>query len=117
MPTPNDPIPNPTPTPKARGGRRPGAGAPAYNLNAFRTGAYSRQAEVSTLILAAYPELRTILKAGSLREGHEETLRRQNAVRAAYRAILEDPDLAQSIKGLVQNSLRKRIAQLEARGL
>ena len=46
-----------------RGGRRPGAGAPRGNMNALKTGAYSRQFALLGRLLAADPRVRATLLA------------------------------------------------------
>src|SRR6266498_3648946 len=48
---------------KGRGGRRPGAGAPRGNLNALKTGLYSKQFAALGSLLAADPKLRETLLA------------------------------------------------------
>jgi hypothetical protein len=45
----------------ARGGRRPGAGAPKGNLNAIKTGRHSKQLLALTEVLLASPAMRSIL--------------------------------------------------------
>ena len=104
----------PTPTKRPHGGKRPGAGAPKGNLNALRSGAYSSRAQLAGLILTAYPELRAVLRSEAIREANQRTARRQNAVRVAYQAVMDDPDLAQTIKALVKDSLRRRLAQIQS---
>jgi hypothetical protein len=44
-----------------RGGRRPGAGAPRGNMNALKSGAYSRQFALLGRLLAADPKIRAVL--------------------------------------------------------
>jgi len=45
-----------------RGGRRPGAGAPAGNTNALRTGGRSRAAETVLAALLTHPNVRAIFR-------------------------------------------------------
>ena len=46
---------------KRRGGKRPGAGAPRGNMNALKTGAYSKQFALLGRLLAEDPKIRTVL--------------------------------------------------------
>jgi hypothetical protein len=46
---------------KGRGGKRPGAGAPKGNLNALKTGLYSKQFAVIGRLLASHPTTREAL--------------------------------------------------------
>ena len=48
--------------PRRRGGRRPGAGAPAGNLNALKTGARSRQLRAFVTAMLGAPETRHMLE-------------------------------------------------------
>lgn len=48
---------------KGRGGKRAGAGAPKGNLNAFKSGRYSKGAHKVVAALLADPELRPIVLA------------------------------------------------------
>ena len=57
MPTTRDPQPPARP----RGGRRPGAGAPKGNLNALKTGRYSRRLAALRAALAAMPVTADVL--------------------------------------------------------
>jgi hypothetical protein len=60
---------------KARGGRRPGAGAPRGNLNGLKSGKYSRQVRAFRLALQAVPRT-------------AETIRRLDAIGDNRRALL-----------------------------
>ncbi len=64
----------------ASGGKRPGAGAPKGNLNAFKTGRRSKQLQAVTNAILADPALRpVILKLHRLR------VRRNQALKEALR--------------------------------
>ncbi len=65
---------------KGRGGRRPGAGAPKGNLNALKTGLYSKQFAALGSILAADSKLRETLLAIGDRLGLKQ--RRANEIAA-----------------------------------
>ena len=54
-----------------RGGRRPGAGAPRGNMNALKTGAYSRQFAELGRLLAADPKIRAVLLDVATRAGRK----------------------------------------------
>jgi len=58
----------PKPGAKRRGGRRPGAGAPRGNMNALKSGAYSKQ----FALLAAEPKVRDTLPAIGARAGRQQ---------------------------------------------
>jgi hypothetical protein len=72
----------PAPAPSAadgaksqRGGKRPGAGAPKGNLNALKTGAYSRQFAELGALFAQDPTIRNTLEAMA----RKHNLKRQRA--------------------------------------
>ena len=54
-----------------RGGCRPGAGAPRGNMNALKTGAYSRQFAELGRLLAADPKIRAVLLDVAARAGRK----------------------------------------------
>ena len=54
-----------------RGGRRPGAGAPRGNMNALKSGAYSRQFAELGRLLAADPKIRAVLLDVATRAGRK----------------------------------------------
>jgi hypothetical protein len=54
-----------------RGGRRPGAGAPRGNMNALKSGAYSRQFAELGRLLAADPKIRAVLLNVATRAGRK----------------------------------------------
>ena len=54
-----------------RGGRRPGAGAPRGNMNALKTGAYSRQFAELGRLLASDPKIRAVLLDVAARAGRK----------------------------------------------
>ena len=85
-----------------RGGRRPGAGAPRGNFNAVKHGMRSERVRRGMIILSLLPEVVDALRA--LKQANAQTYRQRllEAVLTANRAALMDPDLAQSIKALIQ---------------
>ena len=54
-----------------RGGRRPGAGAPRGNMNALKSGAYSRQFAELGRLLATDPKIRAVLLDVAARAGRK----------------------------------------------
>ena len=54
-----------------RGGRRPGAGAPRGNMNALKSGAYSRQFAELGRLLATDPKIRAVLLDIAARAGRK----------------------------------------------
>src|SRR3972149_6795513 len=54
-------MPRACPEPSRRGGKRPGAGAPAGNLNALKHGAHSSYIHALVQALAAHPTTREAL--------------------------------------------------------
>ena len=89
-----------------RGGRRPGAGAPKGNLNAVKTGRYSKRLRTVARALSSIPELSDFFLEFQRRQ------RRGNrrAARIAYRALLEFtasvPDANNPIVAYLRHSLR-----------
>jgi hypothetical protein len=63
----------------SRGGRRPGAGAPTGNLNALKTGRYSKQFATIGRLFAQDPKLRATL----LDIGERLEMKQQNATQSA----------------------------------
>jgi hypothetical protein len=77
----------------AHGGRRPGAGAPIGNLNAFKTGRYSGQFKLALESLLTHEETGDLLRA-ILEKRRQERLHFQALVMASaklvYNAQLSD---------------------------
>jgi hypothetical protein len=97
----------------ARGGRRPGAGAPKGNVNGLRHGLYSARFYEAALIVAVIPELRLLFDAIAKETDRRERQRFTENLTAAYRAVLVHPDLADSIKRLVAARVRAALNQRE----
>ena len=68
-----------------RGGKRPGAGAPRGNLNAVKSGRYSRRLRAIARGLGSIPEVRDFLLDFQRRQRREE----RRAARIARRALLD----------------------------
>ena len=89
-----------------RGGKCPGAGAPKGNLNAVKTGRYSKRLRTVASALNSVPELRDFFLEFQRRQ------RRGNrkAARIAYRALLEFiasvPDANNPIVSYLRHALR-----------
>jgi hypothetical protein len=108
---PVDPRIQPFPRRPGRGGRRPGAGAPRGNTNALKHGVYSKRLQLATLILAAVPELRVLFKAfADKSKPRTPTLRR--AIADAARIVIADPQLAGSIRELVNKRFLEAMDQI-----
>lgn len=95
------------------GGRRRGAGAPRGNLNALKTGAYSRRARGVITALLANPETRAVL----LRLGRN---RREGG--AAFREIivasvrlLYDRPVSEELQGMVDRIIEEYRGSLDYR--
>jgi hypothetical protein len=58
--------------PSRRGGRRAGAGAPRGNMNALKSGAYSKQFALLGQLLAAEPKTRAVLLDLAARAGRKQ---------------------------------------------
>ena len=67
------------------GGRRPGAGAPRGNLNALKTGRYSRRLRTIAKALGMVPEVSAILLEFERRQHRQQ----RKAARLAHRALLK----------------------------
>jgi len=78
-----------------RGGRRPGAGAPKGNMNALKTGAYSKQFALLGALFAQDPTVRDALLA----IGRKHNLKRQKANEVAARIFAGIIDHARQISG------------------
>lgn len=78
-----------------RGGRRLGAGAPKGNLNAIKTGAYSKQFAQVGALLAQDPTVRAALLA----IGRKHNLKRQKATEIAASFFAGIIDHARQISG------------------
>ena len=63
----NAPIPSKELPYYERGGKRPGAGAPRGNTNAFRSGRHSRQLKALLMVLAQIPLFKTLIIQDLLR--------------------------------------------------
>ena len=70
-----------------RGGRRPGAGAPKGNLNAFRTGAHSKQYQRLLEILSREPEAVRLLEEIALGDEKRIKRRRRYAMQVLGRVL------------------------------
>ena len=60
-----------SPAKKKRGGKRPGAGAPKGNMNALKTGAYSKQFAELGRLLASDPKIQVVLLDIGARAGRK----------------------------------------------
>jgi hypothetical protein len=95
-----------------RGGRRSGAGAPKGNTNALRHGLYSRRVAYSALVLAAVPEFRALFLAMQASERSPRRATVHRALTDAARIVLNDPELAGSIRQIVNQRLRNVLIQI-----
>lgn len=71
----------------ARGGRRPGAGAPKGNLNAFKTGKTSAQYQRLLDTLAGDPEMTRLLQELALGDEKRAARRRRYALSVLKRVM------------------------------
>jgi hypothetical protein len=88
-----------------RGGRRPGAGAPRGNLNALRTGAYSKQLSAAIGALLSVPQTRRVMLA-LIEEKRRDRDRFRDIIFAAAK-LIHDAQLTASIKQQLEQELRK----------
>lgn len=99
-------MPRACPEQSRRGGKRPGAGAPKGNINAVKTGRYSKRLRAVARALNSIPELRDFFLEFQRRQ------RRGNrkAARLAHQALLEFiasvPDANNPIVAYLRHSLR-----------
>jgi hypothetical protein len=96
-----------------RGGHRPGAGAPKGNVNGLKHGLYSPRFHLGALIIAAVPELRFLFDALQLESARKERKEAMAAISAAYRIVLNDPEMAESIKQLVRDRMRDALKRVQ----
>jgi hypothetical protein len=98
-----------------RGGRRPGAGAPKGNLNAFRNGKYSERFLKGALMIALLPEVQVVLAALKREDARKHRDYFNHIMLAALQAAETDPDLAESIRQLIQARIRQAAQTLQKR--
>ena len=67
------------------GGRRPGAGAPRGNMNAVKSGRYSKRLRTLAKALAGVPEVAAILAEFERRQ----RVQRRKAIRIAHRVLVD----------------------------
>jgi succinylglutamate desuccinylase len=77
-----------------RGGKRPGAGAPKGNLNAFRTGKTSRQYKQLLEIISADPEAMRLVREIALGNEKLAARRRRYAMQVLNRLLQRFEDQA-----------------------
>ncbi|HXH23014.1 MAG TPA: hypothetical protein VNN10_13385 [Dehalococcoidia bacterium] len=88
-----------------RGGKRPGAGAPAGNTNALKQGAYSRRIRRATLLLLILPEVQDLLRAILRARAADSAALFREFVAVARYAASQDPKIEESIRQVI----RKRV--------
>ncbi len=76
-----------------RGGRRRGAGAPKGNLNAVKSGRYSRRLRAIATGLALVPEVREFLLEFNRRKLREQRRAERIAIKAVQDFLSEFPQL------------------------
>ena len=82
-----------------RGGRRPGAGAPRGNANAFLTGRYSNRYKDAAMLVKIIPQLRPHVDQAPT--GRERRRRFDQLLEAGRDAIQANPDLAARLELLI----------------
>ncbi len=80
--------PSKTPKKSGRGGKRPGAGAPRNNLNAYKHGRYSLQTALLVQALLAQPRTRRLLL--SLLKGQVPRVPASHPLPATREALLQE---------------------------
>jgi hypothetical protein len=101
--------------PGQRGGRRPGAGAPVGNTNAFKNGIYSRRLNQVARLITGSPEL-TRLIGGIINATERNNRKRlQTSLAVAYEAALQDPVSRNSINQILQESVLRRLNQIQTK--
>lgn len=102
-----------------RGGRRPGAaegsprrGAPKGNLNALKTGAYSRQLKAAISALLDHHETRPVLLA-ILEQKRRDRLRFQALMIVSAR-LLQNGRLSATIRRKLEQYLESECAHIES---
>ena len=90
-----------------RGGRRPGAGAPKGNLNALKTGAYSRQLGAAIGALLSVPQTRAVMLA-LIDQKRRDSDRYRDIIFAAAK-LIHDAELTASIKQQLEQQIRKEL--------
>jgi len=93
------------PASKRRGGRRPGAGAPRGNLNALRSGRYSRQIKALQIALRTMPLTADVLRRADAAGAGKRALLAQ-VLRHYADLILLPPQAVQST-GLAMNAKKR----------
>ncbi len=90
-----------------RGGPRPGAGAPAGNLNALESGAYSPRFLPGLLLLGLVRDARPIYAALKRKDARQYRRLLFQTIDAAYRAAQHDPGLARAINDLIADRIQQ----------
>ncbi|MCH8066941.1 MAG: hypothetical protein IIC90_14145, partial [Chloroflexi bacterium] len=93
-------------TSKPRGGRRPGAGAPIGNLNALKTGRYSRRLTALRAALQAMPKTAGLLAKATARDRRKMEMLAYGL--QSYAEMLLLIAAGGSIDDLAEPQLRKR---------
>ena len=88
-----------------RGGPRPGAGAPRGNLNALKTGAYSRQLPAAIGALMAVPATRRAMLA-LIQQKRRDSERFRDIIFNATK-LIHDTELSASISRQLEQQIRR----------
>ncbi len=92
----------------SRGGKRPGAGAPRGNLNAAKSGRYSRRMRAIARGLAAVPEVRDFLLNFNQRQRRTQRSAERIAFKALQDFLAEVPDENNQLTAYLRQSLAKQ---------
>jgi uncharacterized protein YjcR len=92
-----------------RGGPRPGAGAPRGNLNALKTGAYSRQLPAAIGALLAVPATRRAMLA-LLQQKRRDSERFRDIIFNAAKLVHHS-----ELSELIRQQLEQEIRRLQAK--
>ena len=88
-----------------RGGPRPGAGAPRGNLNALKTGTYSKQLRAAIGALLAVPQPRRAMFA-LLQQKQRDTQRFRDIIFNAAK-LIHHTELSESIRQQLEQQIRR----------
>lgn len=91
-----------------RGGKRPGAGAPKGNLNAAKSGRYSRRLRAIAQGLATVPEVRDFLLNLNQRQRRAQRRAERIAFKALQDFLAEVPNENNPLTAYLRQSLAKQ---------
>jgi hypothetical protein len=99
--------------PGKHGGWRPGAGAPRRNMNALKTGAYTRRLADAVRLVHSIDDLKALVYEGARQAQAKSTRTRyRRALTLAWMASLQDEETAGDLRALLLQGLARAAVRL-----